>query len=187
MKVIIKDENGNEEILFEKVDILDSEMIASFKSTILFIVVNFIALALIIDFALGVLVVIFWVIFALWGYFKFLSRPPVSSVWDKMIIFDKGITNVIVGKRTTNHKWVENKRIRFSDINEINVIEELYFEGGSKYNIELIIGEANPQKILSDNNYEKSKEFAIRLCKATGINGYYIDEKKNSTPLNGAT
>lgn len=104
MKVIIKDEKGNEEILFEKVEILDSEMIASIISTILFIVVNVIALALITSFALGIFVVIFWVIFALWGYFKFLSRPPVSSVWDKIIIFDKRIRNVIVGKRTTDHK-----------------------------------------------------------------------------------
>jgi hypothetical protein len=174
MKVIIKDENGNEEIVFEKVEILDSEMIASIISTILFILVNVIALALITSLALGVFVVIFWVIFALWGYFKFLARPPVSSIWDEMIIFDKGITNVII----------ENKRIRFSDIKEINVIEELYFEGGSKYNIELIVGEANPQKILSDNNYEKSKKFAIKLCKAIGVNGYYIDVNKNSTMLN---
>ncbi len=192
MKIIIKDENSNEEILFDN----------SYYLTI---------------FTAFTIIGMFFGLWALGIYgipLLFLFMFLFNWDWNERIIFDKGMKSIIMEERKVigrEFKWKVTNKIKFSDIKGIYVIEDEHehcYDTGEvyrDYNIELIIDEESTTKLPSfrfsaiisssgsdeestiklpsKKDSKRAKEFAIRLCKSTGINGYYIDEKKNSTAL----
>jgi hypothetical protein len=170
MKIVIRDDKGNEEILFD-----NSYWVKLFTA---FTIVG--------------------MFFGLWAFgiygslLLFLFMFLFNWDWNERIIFDKGIKSVIVEEKIVigkEFKWKEAERIKFSDI-KIYVIEHVYADLGGDvryYNTELIIDKESPIKLPSEKDSIYAKDFATRLCKITGANGYYIDDKKNSTPLIEAT
>ncbi|MCZ7401781.1 MAG: hypothetical protein O8C61_06140 [Candidatus Methanoperedens sp.] len=170
MKIKIKDENGNEEILFDNSHYL----------------------------AISIAITIIGMFFGLWAFgiygilLLFLFVFLFNWDWNEKIIFDNGIKTIIMEEKIIagrEFKWKEANKIKFSDIKGIYVIEdehEKFYDTGvsfRNYNTELIIDKESAIKLPSKNDSKGAKEFAIKICKATGINGYYIDEKKNSTVL----
>jgi hypothetical protein len=112
----------------------------------------------------------------------FFILAGLSTFLDESITFDKGIKSVILEKRRV--KWKETERIKFSDITMITVKELVDSDaGGIYYEISLTTVGGFSKDVLKRNREIDAKDFATRLCKITGANGYYIDDKKNSTPL----
>ncbi len=169
MKVIIKDENGNEKILFDNSYYL----------------------------AISIAFTIIGMFFGLWGFgifgifLLFLFILLFNWDWNERITFDKGVKSVIMEEKKVigrEFKWIVANKIRFSDIKGIYVIEHVYADLGGDvryYNTELIIDKESPIKLPSEKDSIYAKDFAIRLCEATGIKGYFTDENKKSTPLIG--
>ncbi len=115
----------------------------------------------------------------------FFILAGLSTLWGESITFDKGIKSVILEKRRV--KWKETERIKFSDITMITVKELVDGGMGNIYEISLTTVGGVSKDVLTCIREIDAKEFAIRLCKITGANGYYIDDKKKSTPLIEAT
>ncbi len=109
-------------------------------------------------------------------------------VWDERITFDKGTKSVIIDKRRVADKkikWKETKAIKFSDIAKVT-IEQRSGDGWGYVTSLTTVGGIS-KTVLRPNSEKDAKDFAIRLCKITGANGYYIDDNKKSTPLIEAT
>jgi hypothetical protein len=113
---------------------------------------------------------------------------------ERNIIFDKRIKSVIIEKRRVidkKIKWKEIEKIRFSDIEEVNVNVSIVEGegGGTYYHIKLILVEGirdigvNGGSLWISGKSKIVSESAIKLCEIIGVKGYYIDEKNNSTPL----
>lgn len=180
MTTIIRDENGNEDILQGSANFLPPR-----KFTI-----SVILLLILIFWRSGVLAGIFFLVVCVFiGFFIIIGEK---------ITLDTRIKSVIVEYRWIANKkleieWEEAKKIKFSDIQRINVIEQYnYSDNGSyySYHTDLIIADGEKKTILwynnSDlwNNYsESAKNSAIKICKIIGVNAYFIDEKKNSSML----
>ncbi len=165
MTTIIRDENGNEEIVEDSTNTL--------RGTIIFIVITII-----------------------WGYifFNTFILPAVLLIlvclslflYENRIIFDERIKSIIVERRAVAHKklkWKKAKEIKFSDT--VMVTVEKYDNGWGAiiYNANLTYIGGISHTILTGNDAENVKKLAIRLCKITGAIGYYVDNKKKSTPL----
>lgn len=74
--------------------------------------------------------------------------------------------------------------MRFEDVKRLEFIGAIQFEDGYEfynYNIDLIFN-GGSERIFTEVNLEITK-IGAKICEEIGVNGYYIDEKKNSTVL----
>ena len=177
MRTIIRDEKGNEEILFED---RYGYIVVFIFFTIIFFIFFFVLTHGILR---GSWLILSLMIDALLGYYSIFE-------YDHNIIYDIKIKQVIIEKRRVTNmkiKWKETEKIGFSDIKEVNVIETSDGDG-FHYVTKLNMVDGN-RKIdalpaLNTNHKIVVEKVAIRLCEMTGFKGYYIDKKKNSIPLN---
>lgn len=162
MKIIIKDEKRNEENMLKN----------EHKSPILTII-SIIMLAIFFYLfynagGLNIMIVfaIFWGILFVWG--------------DETITLDKGLKRVVI-----EHRWNKTKTINFSNIKEVRAFEDI---SGDTFTVDIeLITNVGSEKVISDWDTEKTKKLAVRICKIIGVNGYYIDLKKNRALLIGSS
>ncbi len=170
MRTVIKDDSGYEEVVHDDI-------------TLILVIIIFMG-TLIILIAQTLPQVPFLIIVSILFIFACLS-----IFWNEEITFNKGTKSLIFSSlryADKKIKWKETKKIKFSDITMVTIEK---FQDGEYigYGTLITIAGGTSINVLSHDSEKDAKELAIRLCKITGANGYYIDEKKKSTPLIEAT
>lgn len=159
MKLKLRDENGYEENMLKEEE---RPLIVKIVSLAVFVLFFYWFYK---SGGLSIFVIVF-IIF--WLFLNFLG--------DESVTIDKGLKSVIIEQR-----WKESKKISFSDVIAVRAFEDW---GGDSFSVEIeLITKLEVKKIFSLSYSKDAKEIAVRVCKIIGVNGYYIDDKKNSTAL----
>jgi hypothetical protein len=183
MKIKIKDENGNEEILYEyKLEPSKPKPKSSIFSKILVFFLIIFALISIMSFILFLISFPYSILFVAFILILIILKPEIET-----IILDNGLKSVIV---TYNYYYKKNKTIKaikFSDIKEVKIIDSYDYESGDYRHITLIrrndkwYGRNWLNESVHKNQF--AWDMGIAMSKTIGVNCYYIDMDKKSTML----
>ena len=178
MKVIIRDENGIEDVLYE----YKYEPSTPKSSIFLDMLVYFLMVLSLIGFIFFILFVLKFFLISILLFAAFIFILNISNSEIEPIIIDTGIKSVIV---TYKHNYKKNKTlkaIKFSDIKEVNIKDSYDYEYGDFRHITLVksnegLFNKNWLNERVDTN-QFTKEMGIKMSKIIGVNCYYLDKDK---------